>query len=296
VIKRLAIGTAQFGQEYGIANRGRVTLDQAQSILEVAASAGIDTLDTAMAYGDCEAWLGEIGVARWQVVSKLPAVDEACKDVAGWAQECLHRSLETLGIPRLHALLLHSPGELLGPQGDALFSALNRIREHGLTNKIGVSVYGPSELELFVDRFDFDIIQAPFNVVDRRLLRSGLLTQLKRSSVEIHTRSAFLQGLLLMNVASLPPAFSRWQPLWERWNEWLAKQRVTAVEATVSFALSRPEIDRVIVGIDCPQHLDDILAAARVPIALAFPSDFESTELALIDPSQWDSNEKMQQV
>jgi aryl-alcohol dehydrogenase-like predicted oxidoreductase len=294
VIDRLAIGTAQFGQRYGIANRGGgVTIDQARSILEVAASAGIDTLDTAMAYGDCEAWLGKIGVERWRVVSKLPAVSESCKDLAGWAQHRVHSSLKTLGIERLHALLLHSPGQLLGPQGDALYRALIRLREQGLTKKIGVSVYGPAELESYIRRFDLDITQAPFNVVDRRLLSSGLLTVLQQSGVEIHARSVFLQGLLLMNAESRPAAFGRWQPLWERWQQWLAQQNVTALQAAVSFALSRPEIDRVIVGIDCCRHLDDILDIARAPLALVFPRDLESTESALIDPSQWNSHEKM---
>jgi aryl-alcohol dehydrogenase-like predicted oxidoreductase len=293
VIERLAIGTAQFGQDYGIANRGGVTIDQAASILQVAASAGIDTLDTAMAYGDCEAWLGTIGVKRWRVVSKLPAVDESCKDVGGWAQRCLQRSLETLGIEGLHALLLHSPGQLLGRQGDALFVALTRLREQGLTKKIGVSVYSPAELETLIRRFDFDIAQVPLNVVDRRLLHSGLLGVLQQAGVEIHTRSVFLQGLLLMNIGSRPPGFDRWQPFWERWHEWLEHEHVTAVQAAVSFALSRPEIDRVIVGVDCRRQLDDILAAARAPIALDFPSDLESAERALIDPSQWNSYEKM---
>lgn len=293
MIDRLAIGTAQFGQRYGIANHGGVTIDQARSILEVAASAGIDTLDTAMAYGTCEAWLGEIGVARWRVVSKLPAVDESCTDLVGWAERILHSSLKTLGIERLHALLLHSPGQLLGPQGDALYRALIRLREQGLTKKIGVSVYSPAELESYIRRFDFDITQIPFNVVDRRLLTSGLLAVLQQSGVEIHARSVFLQGLLLMNAESQLQAFGRWRPLWERWQEWLARQRVTALQATVSFALSRPEIDRIIVGIDCRRHLDDILDIARAPLALVFPADLESTESALIDPSQWSSHEKM---
>ncbi len=52
---KLALGTAQFGMNYGIANSsGKVNHEEAREILSLGRSVGIDTLDTAIAYGDSE--------------------------------------------------------------------------------------------------------------------------------------------------------------------------------------------------------------------------------------------------
>src|SRR4051812_7806276 len=88
VLNRLALGTVQFGSRYGIANRsGQTTRDEAAAILAAAYAAGIRTLDTAIAYGDSERLLGEIGVADWRVVSKLPALPPECSDIDAWVRE-----------------------------------------------------------------------------------------------------------------------------------------------------------------------------------------------------------------
>ena len=172
--ERLALGTAQFGMPYGIANRtGQVSDAEAQDILQQARGAGIDTLDTAMAYGESEARLGALGVRAWQVVTKLPAVDDHCADVHGWVQQSLASSLERLRVDRLYALLLHRPAQLLGSRGDEIFRALTDVKSQGVVGKIGVSIYAPAELEQLWPCFRPDLVQAPFNVLDRRLSDSG---------------------------------------------------------------------------------------------------------------------------
>ena len=60
---KLALGTVQFGLNYGIANQqGQASRDEARSILEHARSNGMDMLDTAIAYGESEQRLGKIGI------------------------------------------------------------------------------------------------------------------------------------------------------------------------------------------------------------------------------------------
>jgi len=51
--RRLALGTVQFGLSYGVANtQGKVAYKDAEIMLELARDSGIDTLDTAIAYGE----------------------------------------------------------------------------------------------------------------------------------------------------------------------------------------------------------------------------------------------------
>jgi aryl-alcohol dehydrogenase-like predicted oxidoreductase len=284
---KLALGTVQFGLEYGIANReGRVTMDAAASIVRTARLAGIDTLDTAAAYGDSEARLGTIGVADWRVVSKLPPFPEPCDDISGWAVACVRASLTRLKVPRLYGLLLHRPDQLLGAGGDRLFDALQQLKAVGLVRKIGVSIYDPSELDALWPRFPCDLVQAPFNLLDRRLVTSGWLTRLAAEGVELHVRSVFLQGLLLMSAERREPAFRRWTPIWEGFDRWLAQTGVTPLQACLRDALAVPEIARVIVGVDSLQQLLEILAAADGP-ADRVPEALRTEDRDLLNPARW---------
>jgi aryl-alcohol dehydrogenase-like predicted oxidoreductase len=292
VSQRLALGTVQFGMAYGVANRaGRVARDEAAAILAQARGGGIDTLDTAIAYGDSECRLGEIGVRGWKVISKLPPLPERTSDVRRWVDESVSGSLARLGVEHLHGLLLHRSQDLAGPNAEALHDSLSALKAQKRVSRIGVSIYAPEELEPICGRFEIDLVQAPFNVLDRRLAHSGWLARLKNAGVEVHTRSAFLQGLLLMGPAERPAWFTRWQTLWDSWEAWLGAQNVSALQASLAFALSETRIDRVVVGVDSSRHLADILAAESLSKTLAPPpGDLASTDLDLVNPSRWSLN------
>lgn len=284
---KLALGTVQFGLEYGVANTsGRVSADAAGAVLARAHQCGMDTLDTAIAYGDSESVLGSLGVADWKVVSKLPEVPEACPDVAQWVMAQTRGSLQRLGVPCLHGLLLHRPAQLLESMGPALFEALQSMKASGLVNKVGVSVYGPSELDLLCQRYRFDLVQAPLNIVDRRLVDSGWARRLKESGVEVHTRSAFLQGLLLMPADRRPSKFDRWADLWREWDGWLQVSGLTPVQACLRYANSLDAIDRVVVGVDSVAQLDEIIADAD-GVLESLPEFKPLQDERLIQPASW---------
>ncbi len=286
---RLALGTVQFGLPYGIGNQvGQVNRENVAEILEQAWVAGINTLDTAIDYGDSEVVLGGIGVDRWQIVSKLPGIPEDCEDVGAWVSESVGSSLKRLKVSRLQGLLLHRPQELLGCQGDALYRALVSVREQGGVEKIGVSIYGPGELDALWTRYQFDLVQGPFNVLDRRLVASGWLNRLHRAGTEVHVRSVFLQGLLLMDATTRPEKFNRWQPLWSEWYRWLAEQALTPLQACLGFVMSQPEIDKVVVGVDSIEQLREILISIGVATVMP-PSSLLSEDPVLINPSCWGS-------
>jgi len=284
---RLALGTAQFGFRYGIANRsGQISRDAVAEILNESWGMGLDTLDTAIVYGEGEKVLGEIGVREWRVITKLPAIPDDCTDVSGWVIASVRGSLNRLKLTRLGGLLLHSPGQLLSEHGDALHKTLIALKSDGVIEKLGVSIYAPEELAALQPRFQFDLVQAPFNVIDRRLYSSGWLTRLHRAGIEIHVRSVFLQGLLLMDSALRPPQFRRWQSLWDRWHQWLAAQNLTAVQGCLGFAMSQSEISRVVVGVDSLSHLREILTSTEHRRVMA-PEALVSDDLDLINPSRW---------
>ncbi len=284
---KLALGTAQFGLAYGIANQvGHVSRTEAKKMIEFAASNGIYTIDTAIAYGDSEACLGEIGVQNLKVITKLPPVPVVCDDISAWVNENITESMFRLGCRELYGLMLHRSTDLQGEPGVQLYQAMQNLKNEGLVKKIGVSIYSPAELNAITSQFVIDIVQAPFNVVDQRLLTMGWLDRLKNEGIEIHTRSSFLQGLLLMPRNAIPKQFSIWAALWDRWDFWLTECSLPAAKVCINFVQSFNQIDRIVIGADNLNQLRDLITFSDYPLVKTFP-DLRCDDENLINPSLW---------
>jgi aryl-alcohol dehydrogenase-like predicted oxidoreductase len=284
---RIAIGTVQFGLDYGVANNlGQVTKDEAAKILSIAKTNGIDTLDTAVVYGKSEQVLGEIGIKGWNVVSKIPAIPVDCYDATSWIREQVERSLDRLGVLNIKGLLLHNPDQFMSSQGDETYRCLQDLKSEGLINQLGISIYQPSELDDLFINMDFDVVQAPFSILDHRLESSGWMRKLNVSNVDQHIRSIFLQGLLLMPLHSHPEYFSPWNNLMKKWSNWLTTFDITPVQACIGHVLSYQEINKVIVGVDTSLQLQEILSAVEIDIP-SIPDDLKSDDVQLLNPSNW---------
>ena len=286
---RLALGTVQFGIPYGIANsRGQVSLDDARDIIKRCRGAGINTIDTAIAYGDSELCLGKVGVEDFNIVTKIPHIPDSIIDIEEWVISQVTHSIQRLNIKSLYAVMLHSPDQLLSKNGIEILHALYNIRERGLTKKIGISCYSVDELEGLFELGSFDIIQIPFNLIDKRLIDSGWLKKLKQKEIEVHTRSSFMQGLLLMPKKEIPKKFEKWNDIWDRWHDWLENNSVSNIEACLSYCLSVSQIDRVVIGVDTPSQLDQIISAVNRGGVHSYP-DLRSSDIDLLNPANWNT-------
>jgi aryl-alcohol dehydrogenase-like predicted oxidoreductase len=284
---KIALGTVQFGLDYGIANNsGQVSISEIRNILKYAKMNSIDTLDTAIGYGDSEERLGAVGVSQWNVVTKLPALTDQIKDVKTWVREAVEQSMIRLQVDQLSGMLLHRPNDLLNKHGDDIYMALEELKFDGLVNKIGASVYVPDELDSLFSRYKLDIVQAPFNIFDRRLKESGWLDRLSNQGTEIHVRSVFLQGLLLMSDKNRPDQFRRWESLWCSWDDWLSEAKLSPLQACLWYVLSEMQINRVIVGVDNVEHFKEILNATK-EISADIPKHLYCNDLDLINPARW---------
>jgi len=285
---KLSLGAAQFGLDYGVANKkGKILLPDVIDIVKLARESGVTLIDTAMSYGDSEAVLGQAGVSDFEIVTKIPSIKRLSGDLNEHLERLITQSLLRLNVQTLYGILLHDSSDLGDPRLEEFILALNGFKRSGVIKKIGISVYSPSELDVVYDGLDADIVQLPLNLVDRRFELSGDLNRLKKLGVEIHSRSAFLQGLLLLPRADLGPKFQKWSGLWGRFEQTLAELGDRAVEVCLGYPMSLKSVDRVIVGVDSTEHLTEIL---RVRNSNAFDNSYyfmSSDDETLVNPSKW---------
>ena len=286
---KIALGSAQFGLSYGVANiAGKVGFTEALKIRDVALANNVDTVDTAVAYGNSEDALGSIGVDNFKVVTKLPAIPENISDIHGWVHVQIKASLKRLKKESLYGLLMHDPRSLSGNHAHEIVGALETLKASGIVSKIGVSVYNPADLEGISRIMSLDLVQAPLNVVDRRLITSGWLKRLANSGVEVHTRSSFLQGLLLLPRVKIPKKFEIWSALWDFWHYELIKRDLNPVEACLRYVMSVSQVDRVIVGVETASQLGEIITAVNRTNISTDWSPMACDDENLINPSNWD--------
>ena len=285
VLSRLGLGTVQFGLDYGVSNRGgRPGEGEVAAILARALEAGIGYLDTAPAYGDAEILIGR-HLPRdhnLRIVTKLSPIAEAKIEARHGAAviEALARSLEHLRVDHVHGVLVHSAGDFAKPGAEHVVDALMQARARGWAERIGVSIYDTEQLAMVERRFQPQLVQLPFNVLDHRPIESGMLARLKAQGAEVHARSVFLQGLLLMNPAELPQFFAPLREHIADLQQCWSDAGVSALAGCLRFALQRPEIDAIVVGVNQLQEFNEIEAA----VAQLADADDGSIVSAAIDP------------
>lgn len=288
-MSKIALGTVQFGIDYGINSKsGQVNSAEVRKILDFAQSSNIDFLDTAPAYGDSEKKLGNYDLSHFHLTSKTrhfqgTGIDDTELNLF---RQDFNQTLKHLKQEKIYGLLVHNSKDLLKSGSDKLFRELQELKTNGKLLKIGVSVYDPIELDEVLSRFDLDIVQLPFNILDRRMLDSGLLDFLYKKNIEIHSRSAFLQGLLLAKSDLFLKQFDQWQGLWKLWKEWLEDNKISALEATIRYVLGTKEISRVIVGVDSERQLKEIIAASSGELP-DIPSALRTDDTNLLNPTNW---------
>lgn len=275
---KLGLGTVQFGQVYGVSNtRGLVSPIEAAAILARAAKAGIGVLDTAANYGESESVLAAMDTAPFRIVTKTAGMKNGVEAVVAGARH----SAEAL---KADTLLVHAAADL---DDATLWPALQRLKAEGVFRKIGISTYFSDDPVTLAQRFRPDVMQLPFSLLDQRLLKDGSLAQLKNSGVEIHARSLFLQGLMLMPPGDLPPHLRDAGPHLTSLRTRLAKAGSTPLAAALGFALSRPEIDIALVGVTARDELDEIVSAAALPLPSIDWSACALDDERILTPSLW---------
>lgn len=286
-MNRIVLGGAQLGLPYGILNGGEtLSREEVARILDTAVDHGIDSIDTAIAYGQSESIIGETSQNRFKIISKLPPLPVGISDVSEWVHSQVQGSLSRLKCTSLEALLLHRPQDLTGAQGAELYAAIGSLMAEKMIHRFGVSIYSPDDLEGIIDTFDIQVVQAPLNVFDRRIL--GVTDQLSALNIEVHVRSVFLQGVLIASPKDRPQRFEPWSEHFALFDEWVRSSGVSAMACCLGFALQQPGIAKLVIGTTSAKSLDEIMNSIPNSV-LEVPAHLQSSVEQLIDPRVWNA-------
>jgi aryl-alcohol dehydrogenase-like predicted oxidoreductase len=282
----LGLGSAQFGGDYGISNtRGRVGEEDVRQILELAADCRILNIDASHHDGDVERILGR----NWPFPSPFKPQIRTLRLEKGldWLESRLRRSVDHMGLVRAHAALVDAAEDLMGPEGDALWTRLEKLKADGLISKIGISATAADQPVLLAQRFKPDIMQVPASILDQRLVRNGAIKNLADLGVEVQIRSIFLQGLLFLPREALPANLIPIGPHLSRVRRIMAESGADPLHAALSFALNLDGVSTVMVGVTSAAELRAIVAASeRKAPRINYDAMALNDDVAL-DPNQW---------
>jgi aryl-alcohol dehydrogenase-like predicted oxidoreductase len=255
---RFALGTVQFGMDYGINNqRGKVPAAEVREILTYAHQNGVDTLDSAHSYGDSEKIIGEFVKSNglsFKIVSKLAA----CKDTD--VEKMVHESFERLQVESIDGYLVHDFKFFMA--NPAIWDVLCRLKSKGKIKKIGFSLYSPQELHvLWQKNIKLDIVQVPFSIFDQRFL--PLLPLLQEKQTEVHVRSIFLQGLVFKNANDLKGKLLGIKEKLVSLAVLSDETNVPIAGVCINFALLNQHINKIVMGVDGIDNLKENLGMAQ---------------------------------
>lgn len=282
---KLMLGTAQFGLPYGVSNTiGQTPEEEVYKILEYAKSIGIQSIDTAQLYGNSEEVIGHFpNLNQFSIVTKIPGKETRPLSM----ESLLSQSLKRLNQNKLYALMFHRPDDLISAStANEDFLEAMKLQEQGLINKIGVSVYNPNQLEIILDRFEIDIVQIPMNILDQRFLKNGLLKKAKDKNVEIHVRSAFLQGLLLMEPSSLNNYFDPIKAHLNAFKEQVSKFNYDPKEVLLAFLREIEEVDRIVVGVNNVNQLKELVDMYKSNVTFPY-HEYSLEDESFLLPTNW---------
>lgn len=292
----LRLGTVQFGLDYGINNQKKPSVADSIAMLDYATQNGILHLDTAFAYGTAESVLGEflkkktIPREKLNISSKLVpnVMDEVAPEkYEAKVLELIKGQLKTLNTDYLDVYLYHSARYV---HNEALLSALQIAKKEGLAKKVGVSVYEVEEVKKGLASDKVEFMQFPYSIFDQRMLAQGIF-DLPLNGTEVDTRSAFIQGLIIMSEDKVPPFLAKARPIVRKIDEVCAKYSVNRVALAMSFVKQQKSISSLVFGVDNMEQLkQDIEFFDReIPSATVneIAKEFTGIETDIVMPSLW---------
>ncbi len=260
---KIQLGTVQFGIDYGIANTvGKASYETARDIISVAVAEGINTLDTAAAYGNSEEVLGraltELQLQdKVQVISKIPPIKgdkSSLSEVENFITGTVENSLCRLKRDYLDVCLFHNEKDI------KYIDILAKLEAKGLIKGYGVSLNSTTYCEEVLSR-EIKFVQLAYNILDKRY--NDFLEIAQSKNIKIFTRSLYLQGLLVMPENKIKPFLKDVIPVRRKLEELAESMNIGMPELCARFVAGNHAITSILTGVDNLEQLEENISIIR---------------------------------
>ena len=291
---KIGIGTAQLGMKYGVTNNSKkLDLDNFKKILSLSLKNNISIIDTANSYGDS---IKKIGYTisqnkfrnKFKIISKVSDLRKVKKsNIYSHIFDNISFSSKKMKVKSLEGILIHDIKDLESKKSTEIFNSFIKLKKKKLVKKIGFSAYKISDVLKYIKKYNFDFIQFPLNVFDQRILDKKIQKKLRFFKIELHVRSIFLQGLLLLSKKELPNNF-RNRHIIKRWHKFLNDNSLDAITTCINFIKHNNIYSKVIIGFHDYQQFEDVVKnfSIKKNINLNFKKLAIKDE-SIINPSNW---------
>ncbi|MDB9750918.1 aldo/keto reductase, partial [Candidatus Pelagibacter ubique] len=201
-----------------------------------------------------------------------------------FCQMRLEKHLNNLNNKKIQTLLIHNEKILFSKNGKKIFKNLENLKNKKYFQKIGLSIYSTDCLDYIVSNFDINVVQCPYNILDKRILTSGWFDKLKNKKIETHIRSIFLQGLLVNQSVYKKQYFKKWQNKLSNWFVWLENNNISPVDYCLSDVMYN-DFDNIVIGINSFDNLKEIINFKKIDVKKLL--NLKINDLKLIDPRRW---------
>lgn len=287
---KLCFGTANFVKNYGINKSEGYNQKKVKIILNLLKQNKIKYIDTAINYKNVERKIGKFNLNFFEIYTKIPEIPKKIKNIDLWIHNQITLSLKKTNKFFFEGVFLHNPEDLLKNKNKQIFNTLETLKKQKKIKKIGVSVYDLKTLKRIIKEFKIDIIQIPYNLFDRGQKKKELLNILKKNKIEIHARSIFLQGVLLMDSNKLPQRLKKWKNKFIQLENWCMKNKVSKIQACLNAVLENKIFNKVLISVENEKQLFQLLNAINKRNKKNYPKNLQTNEKKLIDPRLWKKN------
>ncbi len=296
-ISKFALGTVQFGLDYGFTKKK--SQDEVNLILQTANENNITLIDTAREYGDSEEKIGnfmENYKNNFVIATKLRLIDDLSdlnyNTLKNKIYNSVEESLEKLQLNKIPILQLHQTVEEIYTNDD-FWTVINQLKEDNLIDLFGVSVYELPETKFIMENNsdNVDFFQVPYNIFDRRF--DDIQGELSENNIGLVSRSTFLKGIIPCSIDDIPKGLDNIKPYKEDLLNLANKCDVTVAELATAFVYYNNYINSTILGVNSSEELEsNIESINKFDNNLLDNIDFDSLRIAddyLIDPRKWNN-------
>ena len=278
---KIIIGVTQFGMNYGILNLdSNNKKKKLKQILNFSKKKGVKSLYTSKYYGDANKILAKENLNYFKIYLKFKSQDLLKKNFSKELEK-IKSELKKNDL----ILMLDGFENLKDRERVKIYNIILDLKKDKKIIRFGYSIYSFKNLKKICYKFRPNILQCPYNVIDRRLEKKKLLQFLKINKIEIHVRSIFLQGLLILHYSKISKKFLKWKKIFKKFNDKIQYYKISNLDGCLNFIEKNKFIDKILLGVDNIDQLKEIFSF-RYNVKIKFPKIYVKDE-RLINPSKW---------